>query len=48
MRIVIAAALASLVLVGATEAKDMKACSADWKAQKTDQGRRAARRVSSS
>ena len=35
MRIVIAAALASLALVGAAEAKDMKACSADWKAQKT-------------
>lgn len=35
MRIVIAAALASLALVGVAEAKDMKACSADWKAQKT-------------
>ena len=35
MRILIAASAACLLFAGAAEAKDMKACSADWKAQKT-------------
>ena len=35
MRILIAATAACLLLSGAAEAKDMKACSADWKVQKT-------------
>ena len=34
MRILIAATAAGLLLTGAAEAKDMKACSADWKAVK--------------
>ena len=34
MRILIAATTAVLLLAGPAQAKDMKACSADWKAQK--------------
>ena len=34
MRFLIATGLAYLLFTGAAEAKDMKACSADWKAQK--------------
>ena len=34
MRILIAATTAALLLAGTVQAKDMKACSADWKAQK--------------
>ncbi len=35
MRILIVATAACLLIAGAAQAKDMKACSADWKAQKT-------------
>ncbi len=35
MRILISATTACLLLAGTAQAKDMKACSADWKAQKT-------------
>ena len=35
MRILIAAVAACLLIAGAAQSKDMKACSADWKAQKT-------------
>ena len=34
MRILITATAITLLLTGAVQAKDMKACSADWKAQK--------------